>query len=198
MPPTTQAIQDCIQLLEALAHSPDLLAEVDAEARRRLLVAAGRLSRPSRAELTQRARARGKKERREQRAADEARLVQSGIRQKRLAPVFVTPEPKALAEAGGGCFDAAADASVPPSASTDVAAAAELHSPRSCYVCKSSSSRVHFFYDQMCEPCGDYNYGKRSQSADLRGRVALITGARVKIGYQAAILLLRSGCRVVV
>jgi NAD(P)-dependent dehydrogenase (short-subunit alcohol dehydrogenase family) len=50
----------------------------------------------------------------------------------------------------------------------------------------------------MCEPCGEYNYGKRTQSADLRGRVALITGARVKIGYQAAILLLRAGCRVVV
>jgi NAD(P)-dependent dehydrogenase (short-subunit alcohol dehydrogenase family) len=34
-------------------------------------------------------------------------------------------------------------------------------------------------------------------SADLSGRVALITGARVKIGFQAAIMLLRSGCRVI-
>ena len=33
---------------------------------------------------------------------------------------------------------------------------------------------------------------------DLGGRVALITGARVKIGYQAAILLLRSGARVII
>jgi NAD(P)-dependent dehydrogenase (short-subunit alcohol dehydrogenase family) len=58
--------------------------------------------------------------------------------------------------------------------------------------------RVHFFYDQMCSACGDFNYQKRSQTADLRGRTALITGARVKIGYQAAILLLRAGARVVV
>ena len=36
-----------------------------------------------------------------------------------------------------------------------------------------------------------------SPPSDLRGRVALVTGARVKIGYQAAILLLRAGCRVV-
>jgi NAD(P)-dependent dehydrogenase (short-subunit alcohol dehydrogenase family) len=197
MPPTPQNIQDCIQLLETLGQSPELLAEVDADARRRLLVAAGRLSRPSRAELTARARALGKKERREQRAADEALLVQSGIRRKRLAPVFVTPEPAALAAAGGGRFDAFAPAQEPSMASSDDRGP-ELRSPRSCYVCKSSASRVHFFYDQMCTACGDYNFAKRSQSADLRGRTALITGARVKIGYQAAILLLRAGCRVIV
>ena len=37
----------------------------------------------------------------------------------------------------------------------------------------------------------------RRPTVDLRGRVALVTGARVKIGYQAAILLLRAGCNVV-
>ena len=46
--------------------------------------------------------------------------------------------------------------------------------------------------------CGDFNFAKRSQTADLRGRVALISGARVKIGYQAAIMLLRAGARVIV
>jgi NAD(P)-dependent dehydrogenase (short-subunit alcohol dehydrogenase family) len=65
-------------------------------------------------------------------------------------------------------------------------------------VCKRSLNQVHFFYDQMCGSCGDFNYDKRSQTADLRGRVALISGARVKIGYQAAILLLRAGCQVIV
>ena len=57
---------------------------------------------------------------------------------------------------------------------------------------------MHTFYDQMCDDCGDFNFAKRSQTADLRGRVALISGARVKIGYQAAILLLRAGARVIV
>ena len=49
----------------------------------------------------------------------------------------------------------------------------------------------------MCLDCGDFNFAKRSQTADLSGRVALITGARVKIGFQAAILMLRAGCRVI-
>ena len=57
---------------------------------------------------------------------------------------------------------------------------------------------MHAFYDQMCDECGDFNFAKRSQTAALRGRVALISGARVKIGYQAAILLLRAGARVIV
>src|SRR5204862_7164814 len=38
----------------------------------------------------------------------------------------------------------------------------------------------------------------RIEVADLRGRVALITGGRVKIGYQASIKLLRSGATVIV
>jgi NAD(P)-dependent dehydrogenase (short-subunit alcohol dehydrogenase family) len=49
----------------------------------------------------------------------------------------------------------------------------------------------------MCLACGDFNYAKRSQTADLSGRVALITGSRVKIGYQAAIMMLRAGCHVI-
>ncbi|MEO0602251.1 MAG: SDR family oxidoreductase, partial [Myxococcota bacterium] len=67
-----------------------------------------------------------------------------------------------------------------------------------CYVCNQPYSDLHFFYDQLCPRCGDFNFRKRSPEADLRGRVALVTGARVKIGYHAAILLLRSGCRVIV
>ena len=30
----------------------------------------------------------------------------------------------------------------------------------------------------MCEPCGDFNYTKREQTADLSGHYALVTGAR--------------------
>jgi NAD(P)-dependent dehydrogenase (short-subunit alcohol dehydrogenase family) len=50
----------------------------------------------------------------------------------------------------------------------------------------------------MCPPCAQLNYDKREQTADLRGRVALVTGGRVKIGYQAAIKLLRAGAEVIV
>jgi NAD(P)-dependent dehydrogenase (short-subunit alcohol dehydrogenase family) len=50
----------------------------------------------------------------------------------------------------------------------------------------------------MCGPCGDFNYAKRTETADLRGRVALLTGGRVKIGYQAGIKLLRAGAHLIV
>src|SRR5207302_5068885 len=75
---------------------------------------------------------------------------------------------------------------------------ARVETPRMCYVCKTEFHELHFFYDQMCATCADENYRKREQAADLRGRVALVTGARVKIGYQAAIKLLRAGAEVIV
>ncbi len=50
----------------------------------------------------------------------------------------------------------------------------------------------------MCIACGEFNYQKRFQRADLRGQTALITGARLKIGYQSALMMLQSGARVIV
>jgi NAD(P)-dependent dehydrogenase (short-subunit alcohol dehydrogenase family) len=85
---------------------------------------------------------------------------------------------------------------LPPSQTEDEEAAS-FEDARKCYVCKQPYAQVHHFYDQLCPPCAELNFARRTASADLRGRVALITGARVKIGYQAAILLLRAGCTVV-
>jgi NAD(P)-dependent dehydrogenase (short-subunit alcohol dehydrogenase family) len=56
---------------------------------------------------------------------------------------------------------------------------------------------VHFFYHSMCPDCARLNHAKRQQTADLRGRVALVTGARLKIGYQTALSLLRAGAHVI-
>ena len=50
----------------------------------------------------------------------------------------------------------------------------------------------------MCTQCAEMNYQKRFQTADLRGRTALVTGARVKIGYHTGLLLLRAGAEVIV
>jgi NAD(P)-dependent dehydrogenase (short-subunit alcohol dehydrogenase family) len=57
---------------------------------------------------------------------------------------------------------------------------------------------MHRYYDSMCEGCGDFNYAKREQTADLQGHYALVTGARVKIGFQASLKLLRAGAHVIV
>src|SRR5207244_10923891 len=70
--------------------------------------------------------------------------------------------------------------------------------PQHCYVCKGKFTELHDFYDQLCPACAEFNYAKRTETADLTGRVALLTGGRVKIGYQAGIKLLRAGARLIV
>jgi len=74
----------------------------------------------------------------------------------------------------------------------------EAVEPQNCYVCKRDYSQIHHFYDQLCPACAELNWRKRSELADLRGRVALLTGGRVKIGYQAGIKLLRCGAQLIV
>ncbi|KAI9998982.1 hypothetical protein PInf_003646 [Phytophthora infestans] len=73
----------------------------------------------------------------------------------------------------------------------------QLHYHRACYACKVKFRKLHHFYDRLCPSCAELNYKKRLQNADLRGHVAVVTGARVKIGYEIALKLLRSGATVV-
>ncbi|MDY6781945.1 MAG: SDR family oxidoreductase [Cyanobacteriota bacterium] len=72
-----------------------------------------------------------------------------------------------------------------------------LHKPTSCYICKKRYSRVHFLYHLLCPSCADFNYQKRQQRTNLKGRTALLTGGRIKIGYQTGLRLLRDGARVI-
>ena len=77
-------------------------------------------------------------------------------------------------------------------------AATELHVLRPCYTCKLRFRLMHHFYSQLCPTCAELNYMKRLQTADLSGRVFLLTGGRVKIGFQCALKLLRCGASVLV
>jgi NAD(P)-dependent dehydrogenase (short-subunit alcohol dehydrogenase family) len=180
-------ISECIRVLESLVEDRSGLASIDNDTRTRLLIAAGQLSRPGRVEQKMLSRALGKKKKKEVRTLNEALLARTGIRKKRLEPVFVQPNPRLRAASEAGSEQERDEWDDP-----------ELSEARVCYVCKSPRTRLHFFYDQMCAACGDFNFAKRSQTADLSGRVALVTGARVKIGYQAGLMLLRSGARVIV
>lgn len=65
-----------------------------------------------------------------------------------------------------------------------------------CNVCKSEYLSRHPFYHQLCPRCGDFNYMKRLSTADLKGYVCLVTGGRVRIGYQIVLKLLRAGATV--
>lgn len=68
---------------------------------------------------------------------------------------------------------------------------------RSCYSCKVRFRNMHHFYDQLCPNCAPLNYAKRHQTADMSNKVAVVTGSRVKIGYQVCLKLLRAGATVV-
>ncbi|HEY1189505.1 MAG TPA: SDR family oxidoreductase [Gemmata sp.] len=70
--------------------------------------------------------------------------------------------------------------------------------PVNCYVCKTPFVEVHSFYHQLCPECAARNANKREQRADLRGRRALLTGGRIKIGHQLGLRLLRDGAELIV
>jgi NAD(P)-dependent dehydrogenase (short-subunit alcohol dehydrogenase family) len=128
-------------------------------------------------------------------------LAQTGIRRERAKQVFETPLFGRPPAAPGADIDEVLDPARPRPggpARPGVAERPKLIEPRTCYVCKTDFDRLHHFYDSLCPPCAELNFTRRSATADLRGRVAVITGARVKIGYQAAIMMLRAGCRVIV
>src|SRR5581483_6759536 len=116
----------CADLLEALVDDRLRLMDLDPGLRRRLMMAAGRLSRPERAEqwrLRKRVRT---KEAADVRRADTALLDATGMRALRRAAVYPTPAPPALADVAAG---------------PDAGATPDLVTPRKCYVCKAEFQR---------------------------------------------------------
>jgi len=170
--------ENCLRVLEILAAQPEKFAALPENQRIALLRAAGRLSRPNRED--DRLRQKVSRKLKEKQASQENRQARAttGIRTARETPVFAAP----LQILG-------ADSSTSESP--------KLNSPQNCYVCKAEYIDVHFFYDAMCPSCGDFNYKKRFQRTSLEGQTALITGSRLKIGYHATLMMLRSGARVI-
>ena len=160
------------ELLEQLVDDPGQLAVLDPEARKRLLIAAGQVARPGPWAKRELARAARRRQKAKQRATDEAALAQTGIRKKRSEPVFTTPLRSAPALPDGE-LDTAREVGTPAPPGRG------LLEPRNCYICKSDFTELHFFYDSMCSTCADLNWRKRTQTVDLAGRVALVTGGRV-------------------
>jgi NAD(P)-dependent dehydrogenase (short-subunit alcohol dehydrogenase family) len=204
-------VKAAIELIEQLGADLPRLAQLDEELRIRLVTAAGQLSRPDRYSRKALGKALARARVRARRDADRSLLDQTGIRALRREPVFRTPLPKPewpleLAEDGEADAWAAAEArrEAPPEVGTDGTfgdrgtRAAKVETARLCYVCKTHFHELHHFYDQLCPACAELNFRKREQTADLRGRTVLVTGGRVKIGYQAAIMLLRAGADVIV
>lgn len=178
----------CIEFLEAVVRDRAILARLSESDRTRLLKAAGLVARPDLAARRRLSRARRQLARDARRDADEARLARTGIRELRSLPRYPTPK-----------LSSPEDTSPRKAPPEDHYLEGErLLEPRTCYVCKEPFRVLHHFYDSLCPGCAAFNWTKRHQTADLSGRVALVTGGRVKIGYQAAIKLLRAGADVIV
>lgn len=175
----SEKIKECIAVLNALTDHPELWVDLSEEEKIEIKKASGRFSRPDRQTL--RAREYSARDIRRKKGVKHERKVRAatGIRSARQTAVFE-----------------------PPSQVPDVDPGAlienfELKSARNCYVCKTKYTKLHFFYDSMCRNCGEFNYKKRFQTADLSGQTALITGSRLKIGYQATLMMLRAGATVI-
>ncbi len=171
-------------LLEDLARSRQWLDTLSVAERTALFTAAGEIYCADPVARRQLAKARRKTRQRTKVERVEAVLGGTGIRTLRAKPVFTTPNvfaPKGFEQA---------DVEDP--------LFRDAVEPQNCYICKTNYQRVHHFYDQLCPACADFNFAKRTELADLRGTVALLTGGRVKIGYQAGIKLLRCGASLIV
>jgi len=170
---------ESLSVLEHVAENSELLTELTHEQRVALFKACGTIAKPDKKEIAKRNK--DVKAWKQKQLVEQNRLkrAQTGIRSARESAVFVAPEQLLL------------------DSDKAYSEAPELDTPRNCYVCKTLFTKLHFFYDTMCKECGDFNYHKRFQTTDLTGQVALITGSRLKIGYHAVLMMLRSGATVI-
>lgn len=175
---SSEEIDKCISILEQLVIDTDQIFDIPKQQRTALIKASGMLSRPSREEFVRRKKDGKKAAKRKIDARNRLARKETGIRSAREASIFVAP--KLL-----GTSDLENKEKL------------ELASPRNCYVCKTEFTKLHHFYDTMCTDCGDFNYAKRFQNADVKGQVAVITGSRLKIGYHITLMLLRGGATVI-
>ncbi len=75
---------------------------------------------------------------------------------------------------------------------------AVLLQQRKCYSCKESYNTLDNYYHMLCPRCATQHKEMRDKRVDLTGKSALITGGRIKIGFQLALKMLRDGARVLI
>jgi NAD(P)-dependent dehydrogenase (short-subunit alcohol dehydrogenase family) len=85
-----------------------------------------------------------------------------------------------------------------PVVATEVHDGGRTRRERRCYACRGRFRTVDSFYHALCPACVDLNRRHRLAGTDLSGRRAVVTGGRVKIGYQVTLKLLRDGAAVTV
>jgi NAD(P)-dependent dehydrogenase (short-subunit alcohol dehydrogenase family) len=203
---TRERLRETIELLESIAADRSVLAGVPDEERKRLLQAVANVYSPDRVERRRMAKIVDRQRKAARVKSDQGVLHETGIRSLRRKPVFHTPNvfPTVSVADGFEPRDIHDEPQSPesraqsPEPAQSPEATAQSRELQHCYVCKRKYSVIHHFYDQLCPQCAELNFAKRTELADLRGRVALLTGGRVKIGYQAGLKLLRCGAHLIV
>ncbi|WP_266392402.1 SDR family oxidoreductase [Streptomyces canus] len=114
-------------------------------------------------------------------------------RRKTRGAETAAADAEAMAATATGARERREDAPLAVSGDTGV-----FRKPRNCYVCKSSYRQVDAFYHRLCPRCAADNTARRALTTDLEGRRALLTGGRVKIGFQLALMMLRDGAELLV
>jgi NAD(P)-dependent dehydrogenase (short-subunit alcohol dehydrogenase family) len=186
-----EQVRQAADLLERLDANRRLLAELPVEHRERLHRAVAQLYNPDPVARRQKQKAAERARTEAQLERAEAVLHQTGIRTLRRKPVFTTPNVFPPNKFQPHDVHLLEPAIAQPGYEESV-------EPQHCYICKRKYTAVHHFYDQLCPKCAEFNFTKRTELADLTGRVALLTGGRVKIGYQAGLKLLRAGAHLIV
>ena len=178
-------IRDATSVLEQIVENRELLVGIPVDDRKRLAMAAGRVSRPEAIERRRVVKLSKQIKRQTEVRVEEQVLAESGIRKLRRKAVFAAPNIFPPSDFSQETVEGDPDFR-------------EVVEAQVCYSCKQRYTTIHHFYDQLCPTCAAFNFAKRTESADLRGRVALLTGGRVKIGFQAGLKLLRAGCQLIV
>lgn len=186
-----EELEAALQLLERIAENRGLLLPIPRAQKDRLLRSTSKIAHPSRAsrrQVQKTAQAQRRQALEIAKSDDERKLAKTGIRRQfsvRQIKSATPPEPFPT--------------QLPPSSDPpEEHYVGSLQVARNCYICKRDYHRIHFFYDAMCPDCAEFNWQKRHQTADLTGRVAIVTGGRVKIGFHAALKLLEAGAHVIV
>jgi hypothetical protein len=162
-PALVARLAEAARLLEEIADNRALLAAVPEEDRNKFLLLAGQVSRPDailRRQLLKETKRRLKATKVQR---IEAAFSKTGIRKLRQEVVFTSPNV------------------FPPEhfEQHEVVNNEEFREAvqrMNCYVCKKDYLQLHHFYDQLCPECAELNFMKRTETADLRGKVALLTG----------------------
>ncbi len=206
---TREHLLDAIHTLEQVAKDRGALAHLSDQERLRWLQAVQQAAFPDRAtrrQLARKFRAAEREKAEEKKQQDRDLLAKTGIRAQFLeekpfagVPQLADQATPSVRQLKKSSPPEPFEPALPPKVDLPEQELGEkLSEPRACYTCKRLFDRLHHFYDSLCPDCAALNWRKRHQSADLSGRYALVTGGRVKIGYQAALKLLRAGAHVVV